>query len=220
MLFGLANALSSFQNFINDILENNILALLITTHVNNIPVFSNSFHDYRQHVKTVLACFQATCLQLDINKCKFEVYEIKYLGLIIQSTFPDSHPACIKMCPVITSFIDSWESPQSVKNAQSFLGFVNFNQSFIKDFAKLVAFISAPTRKNKQFQQTSSEEEAFQVIKKVFTTASILQHFDPDKECNVKAHASDYVFTKVLSQPNHESILQPVVVMPTSSSKM
>ena len=57
MLFELANAPSSFQNIINDVLENNILNLFITTYVNNILVFSKTFQEHKKHVKTVLGYF-------------------------------------------------------------------------------------------------------------------------------------------------------------------
>ena len=58
-----------------------------------------------------------------------------------------------------------------------------------------------------------TEESAFQAIKKAFSTASVLQHFDPDKECTVEIDASDYVFAAVLSQPNHEDTLRLVAFM-------
>ena len=41
MLFGLSNAPSSFQNFINNVLENNILDFFVTAYVDDILVFSN-----------------------------------------------------------------------------------------------------------------------------------------------------------------------------------
>ena len=62
MLFELANALSSFQNFINDVLENNILDLFVTAYVNNILVFNRTLQEHKKHVKTVLAYFQAAGL--------------------------------------------------------------------------------------------------------------------------------------------------------------
>ena len=43
MLFKLANAPSFFQNFNNNILENDILDLFITAYVNDILVFSKNF---------------------------------------------------------------------------------------------------------------------------------------------------------------------------------
>ena len=54
MQFGLTNASSSFQSFINMLLENNILDLSVTANVNNILIFSKTFQKHRKHVKTVL----------------------------------------------------------------------------------------------------------------------------------------------------------------------
>ena len=82
------------------------------------------------------------------------------------------------MCPAKTSTINFLKSPQSVKYIQGFLGFANFYWHFIKNFAKLAAPLTALTRKNKQFQWMSTKEAAFQAIKKIFSTALVLQHFD------------------------------------------
>ena len=59
MLFGLANASSFFQNFVNNILESNILNLFVITYLDNILVFSKTFQEHKKHVKTILACLQA-----------------------------------------------------------------------------------------------------------------------------------------------------------------
>ena len=152
MLFRLANAPSSFQNFINDILENDILNTFVMAYVDDILVFSKTLKEHKQHVKTVLSHLQAAGLQLDIDKCEFEVHETKYLGLIIQSAFPEGHSGCVKMDPVKTSAIVTWESQKCVKDVQGFLGFANFYRHFIKDFAKLVFPLTALTRKDKEFQ--------------------------------------------------------------------
>ena len=106
LLFVLANAPSSFQNFINDILKNIILDLLVTAYLNIILVFSKTFQEHKNYVRTLLAWFQAAGLQLDIDKYKFNVYETKYLGVIISAASPDGCPGCVKMCPVKTSTID------------------------------------------------------------------------------------------------------------------
>ena len=83
MLFGLSNAPNSFQNFLNDILGNDILDIFVTAYVDGILVLSKTLQKHRKHVKTVLGRIQATGLQLNIDKCEFEVQETKYLGLII-----------------------------------------------------------------------------------------------------------------------------------------
>ena len=213
MPFGLVNVPSSFQNFINYVLENNILDIFVTAYVDDILVVSKTLKKHKQHVTTVLSRLQAAGLQLHIDKCQFEVHETKYLGLIIQSASAEGYSGCVKMDPVKTSAINTWESPKYVKDVQGFLGFANFYRRFIKDFAKLALLLTALTRKDKEFQWTPIKQTAFQAIKKAFSSAPVLLHFDPDKECIVETDASDYVSGAVLSQPDHEGILRPVAFM-------
>ena len=120
MPFGLANASNFFQNFINDVLENNILDLFVIAYVDDILVFSKTLYKQKKHVKTVLACLQAVGLQLDIDKCKFEVHKTKYLGLIIISASSDGRPGRVKMCSIKTSAIDSWEILKVLKMFKAF----------------------------------------------------------------------------------------------------
>ena len=174
MPFGLSNASSSFQNFLNDVLGNDILDIFVTTYVDDILVFSKTFQEHRKHVKIVLGWIQAAGLQLDIDKYKFEVQETKYLGLIIQAATFEGRPGCVKMNPAKTHAIDTWESPKSTKDVQSFLGFANFYKRFIKDFAKLASPLTALTKKNQPFQWTAAKESAFQAIKKAFSTVPVL----------------------------------------------
>ena len=55
MPFGLANAPSTFQNYINDVLGSDILDVCSTTYVDNILVYSQTFKEYQEHVKLVLS---------------------------------------------------------------------------------------------------------------------------------------------------------------------
>ena len=71
-------------------------------------------------------------LQLDVNKCEFEVKTTKYLGFIIEVR------KSITMDPAKIEAIIKWEAPKTVKKVQGFLGFANFYRKFIKDFSQLV----------------------------------------------------------------------------------
>ena len=150
-------------------------------------------------------------MQFDIDKCKFKVQKTKYLGLIIHTTTLEERPGCVKMDPAKTHAIDTWESSKSITDVQSFLGFANFCRKFIKNFAKIAFSLTALTRKDQPFQWTATKETAFQAIKKVFSITPVLQHFDSDKECTVKADASNYILAVVFSQLNHGGTLRPVV---------
>ena len=89
MPFGLANAPSTFQNYINNVLGSDILDIFGTTYVDDILIYSQTLKQHQEHVKLVLTQLQAAGLQVDIGKCNFEVHQVKYLGLIIHSATED-----------------------------------------------------------------------------------------------------------------------------------
>ena len=49
----------------------------------------------------------------------------------------------------------------------------------------------------------------FNTLKKAFTTAPVLRHFDPDLDVLIETDASDYAISAVFTQP-HDGVLHPV----------
>jgi hypothetical protein len=82
MPFGLANAPSSFQAFINKMLRE-FLDKFCTAYMDDIFIFSRSRGKHRRHVKAILLALSKARLHLDIEKCEFNVTEVAYLGIII-----------------------------------------------------------------------------------------------------------------------------------------
>jgi hypothetical protein len=114
------------------------------------------------------------------------------------------------MDPKKTTAIREWQSPKCVKDVQAFLGFANFYWRFIQGFSALAAPLSALTQKDTPFIWREETEAAFQALKKAFTTAPILHHFDPEKAKIVETDASDYVSAGILTQYDNEGRLHPV----------
>jgi hypothetical protein len=202
MPFGLTNAPATFQHFINDVLRN-YLDVFCSAYLDDIIIYSETLEEHRSHVKAILDALKSAGINLNPVKCHFHVKETKYLGLIIS---PDG----ISMDPAKLSAISDWESPKSVKDVQIFLGFANFYRRFILGYSKIVAPLTALTKKGIKFQWTSESEAAFQNLKRSFTSAPILKHFDPEGEIVVETDASDYVSAGVLSQYDDQGILHPV----------
>jgi len=53
MLFGLSNALSAFQLFMNDIFSN-VLDIFVVIYLDDILIYSDNIDDHKKHVKEVL----------------------------------------------------------------------------------------------------------------------------------------------------------------------
>jgi hypothetical protein len=202
MPFGLANAPSSFQHYINDVLRP-YLDIFCTAYIDDILIYSDNLTDHRKHVELVLRALRDAGLQLDIDKCEFHKTEVLYLGLIVSTEG-------IRMDPKKVEAIVNWQVPRNVKDVRAFIGFANFYRRFINEFSRLVAPLVALTRKDSEFKFDTTCKEAFETLKKNFTTAPILQHFDPELECVVEADSSDYVNAGVLSQIGKDKVLHPV----------
>ncbi|KAI0992954.1 hypothetical protein K3495_g15231 [Podosphaera aphanis] len=110
MPFGLANAPSSFQNYINDALRG-FLDEFCTAYIDDILIFSQTLTEHVEHVKRVLARLGEAGLQIDIKKCEFHVQSVKFLGLIITTDG-------IKMDPVKLKAIEEWKTPTNTKKIQ------------------------------------------------------------------------------------------------------
>ncbi|TKA50332.1 hypothetical protein B0A49_13656, partial [Cryomyces minteri] len=202
MPFGLCNAPSSFQHYMNDVLRE-YLDIFCTAYVDDILIYSNTLSEHKGHVRAILGKLCEAGLQADISKCEFHVQEIKYLGLIISTEG-------IKMDPAKTAAIRDWPQPENMRDVQTFLGFANFYRRFIKDYSKLVAPLVKLTRKDVRFFYDDACRKAFETLQEAFASSSILIHFDPEKPCIVETDASDYVSAGVLSQYDDQGILRPV----------
>lgn len=204
--FGLANAPSTFQRYINWILRE-FLDEFVSAYIDDILVFSSgSLKEHREHVRKVLGRLQQAGLQVDINKCEFEVTSTKYLGFIIEAG------KGIKMDPEKVNAILDWETPTSQKAVRAFLGFANFYRRFIKDFATVAASLTNLTKKQyeKEFNWTPEAQRAFDHLKKLFTTAPILTQFDSERETVVETDSSGWATGGVLSQYDSDGLLRPV----------
>jgi len=105
-----------------------------------------------------------------------------------------------------------WKSPNSITEVQSFLGFANFYRRFIKDYSRVAKPVTELTKKErgKNWVWTQEAEAAFKELKKRFTTAPILAHFDPTRPVIIETDASDFALGAVLSQRDEKGCLHPV----------
>ena len=82
MPFGLCNGSASFQNYINDTLQE-YLDNFYTMYLDDILIYSEIEAEHEIHVKRVLQKLREAGLQADITKCTFHVKKVSYLELII-----------------------------------------------------------------------------------------------------------------------------------------
>ena len=84
MLFGLCNIPGIFQTYINNFLYE-YLDVFYTTYLDDVFVYSKKEKEHTGHMLDMLKRLRDCRLQVNVNKYKFSVTGVKYLGLIIST---------------------------------------------------------------------------------------------------------------------------------------
>ena len=87
----------------------------------------------------------------------------------------------------------------NIKDVQSFLGFTNFYRRFIYRYSRLAAPLTNPIRKEIPFNQSDQCQDAFEKLKKAFTSKIILRYYNPNFKIVVETDALDYISGRILS---------------------
>lgn len=101
--------------------------------------------EHRDYIRKVILRLRKAGLQLDIDKCEFEVKTTKYLGFIIEAE------KGINIDLAKVSAILEWEAPATATGVRSFLGFTNFYRIFIKNYSELAMPLTQLIHKNATF---------------------------------------------------------------------
>ena len=141
--FKLINDSASFQQYMNDILWN-FLNDFCQAYLNDILIYSKTQQEHQQHVKMILNHLREADLQVDIQKCEFNVEKTVFLKVIVSE-----QSLCMNFIKV--KVIVNWAMLINLKEVQSFMRLINFYRRFIKDFSKLVKSFTQLTRKNTSF---------------------------------------------------------------------
>ncbi|CAA9317827.1 hypothetical protein AVDCRST_MAG94-1309 [uncultured Leptolyngbya sp.] len=192
MPFGLTNAPATCQALVNNTIRAHLDKTAIA-YLDDILIYSNTQSEHAKHVQEVLRCLQKTGLLLKPEKCQFNMDEVDFLGYIV-----GIHG--IRMDPSKTQAIRDWPKPTTVKELQGFLGFVNFNRQFIKDYSKIALPLTEITKKDTGFQWTSSQDRAFQDLKDACSKEPVLQNFRANEPTRIETDASDQAVGACLCQ--------------------
>jgi hypothetical protein len=130
MFFRLCNSPATFQAMMNDIFRDMLNEGWLIIYMDNILIYSNDPEEHQKQTLCVLARLHENDLFLKAEKCKFDVKEVEYLGLIISKNK-------ITMDPTKLAGVCDWLALMNVKGVRSFLGFGNFYQRFIGHFVEI-----------------------------------------------------------------------------------
>jgi len=202
MFFGLCNSPATFQTMMNCIFKDMIDEGWLDIYIDDMLIFGKTPNETRTRTQRVLQRLRENDLFLKLEKCKFGVTEVEFLGMIISE-------GRIRMDSTKLSGIASWPEPKTVKQIRSFLGFANFYRKFIGNFAAIVVPLTELTKKDHVFKWTIECQSAFATLKRKFLEEPVLVMPDVTKPFYIETDASNWAVGAVLKQRGADGELHP-----------
>ena len=206
MFFGMCNSPATFQNIMDHTFFDLIAQGFCMVYIDDILIHGENKEDLKPYTKMVLQRLWKNNMYLKPKKCKFAKERIKYLGRIISHNL-------VFMDPVKLAGIQNWPTPTTVKQVQSFLGFGNYYQWFIKKFAHLAWPLNNLLKKDVKFKWTNECQISFEILKKKFSEEPVLMMPDQTKPFQIKTNASKYASGAVLKQTNMNGKWHPIAFL-------
>lgn len=198
MPFGLTNAPATFQAYINQALVG-LVDVICVIYLDDILVFSEDPTEHTASVRQVLDRLRTHRLYANLAKCTFRESEVEFLGFLVG-------PHGITMDPSRVTTVSEWPTPKSTRDVQVFLGFANFYRRFIEGYSRLAGPLTnllkttGDGRPTGPFRMGPEALTAFAALKRRFTEAPILRHYDPALRVRLETDASGYAVSGILSQ--------------------
>src|SRR5690606_17076799 len=175
----------------------------VIVYLDDILIYSDTFEEHVEHVSKVLELFEAHDLYVKGEKYTFHTTKVEFLGYEVSTKG-------IYMDSSKIQALKEWLPPSDIPSLQSFLSFTNYYQRFILSFSKLTQPLTSLLQKDTPWKWSEACQLAFDLLKKAFTSAPILRHFDPALPITIETDASDFSYGTVLSQKDSKGLFRPV----------
>ncbi|CAI7903234.1 unnamed protein product, partial [Closterium sp. NIES-53] len=140
-----------------------------------------------------------------LSKSDFALKKVQFLGHMVSAEGVYVDPRKIEA-------VKKWKVPKNMKELQQFLGFTNYYNRFVPQYAKIAAPLTDLLKKDTPFKWDTPHQQAMEQLQTALTTAPVLILPDPEKDYVVEADASDQAVGAVLMQ-DHGNCLQPIAYL-------
>ena len=140
--------------------------------------------DHDSNLLNLLKRARSVNLKLNKKKLRLRLDQVTYMGQLFTSDG-------LKPDPMKVDAIANMPRPDDKKAVQRLLGCVNYLARFMPKLSEVSEPLRKLTEKNVMFMWESQQEEAFQAIKNMITTAPVLKYYDVASETTIQCDASE-----------------------------
>ena len=185
--FGLKVGPAWWQSFINAQL-NELLDLFASAYADDVLVYTDEYDEetHWDQVEEVIYRLDRADLQGDIDKSRFGVTTIDYLGMVLEVG------KGVRIDPEKIEAITSWKFEDLANKTalRSFLGLCNYVRVFCYHSSELAEPLTRLLKKDVSFALGPEQRQAFEALKKLAVEAPVLAFFVPGRPTKVETDAS------------------------------
>lgn len=178
--YGLASSPSIFQCVMDQILKD---VPGCACYIDDVILKATSKEEMYAQLEKVFRLFSKHNIKVNIEKCKFFMPEVKYLGFVISERG-------IKPGNDLLKSIEEAPEPTDRTELRSYLGLLNFYNEYIPHASAKLAPLYDLTKTNAEWNWTPECAMIFQQSKKWLCNSSMLTYFDSSLPLRMTTDAS------------------------------
>lgn len=197
MPFGLVNSPMTMARLM-DIVIGSDLEPYVFCFLDDIIILTKDFESHIRILNEVATRLSKAGLSINLEKSKFCVRELEYLGYTLSYYGLSTNGEKIKA-------IANIPVPKTVKDLRQFLGMAGWFRRFVRNYATVTGPLTDLLKGNpRHLQWNQKAQESFEKLKSLLTSAPILKLPDYTKPFIVRSDASDIGAGGVLVQGEGE----------------
>ncbi|GJP69707.1 hypothetical protein CLOP_g709 [Closterium sp. NIES-67] len=177
----------------------------VVVYLDDILIYSRDMKQHVEHLRRVFEILRRERFYVKLSKSEFALEKVQFLGHLVSAQGVHVDPKKIEA-------VRTWKTPENVKELQQFLGFANYYNRFVPQYAKLAAPLTNLLKKNTSYKWETKHQEAVEQLKQALTSAPVLILPDPERDYVIEADASDQAVGAVLMQDQGNG-LQPIAYL-------
>ena len=172
LCFGINSAAEIFQNTLRNVLHGLDGVKNIS---DDIIVYGKDQEEHDKRLEATFARLQERHLSLQKKKCEFNKDKIEFYGHVFSS-------AGISASPQKVDAIKNMDIPSCVSEVRSLLAMSNYLSRFIPHYSTITAPLRYLTRQDVQWHWSTEQDDAFNELKRVLTSETVMAYFDPKEQ--------------------------------------
>lgn len=205
MPFGLCNAPQTMSRLMDRVIPAN-LRTKVFIYLDDLLLITETFEEHILLLQEIALCMRKANLTINVEKSRFMLRHVKYLGHIIGY-------GTIKTDPEKVQAIRDFPLPTSVRQLRRFLGVCGWYRRFVRDFASISSPITDMLQKGKKFLWSEEAVQAFTNLKEILCSAPVLHNPDFARPFSIQCDASQYGIGAVLAQRDDDGEEVPIAYM-------